>query len=343
LEEEYEKGFGLTELFPNYNSGIQTKNDNITISFKNEGIQKIVNDFLTNSLAELEQKYNVNDKGIWKASQAQTDLKIGDYKFSPLLYRPFDTRYTAITPRSSGFLARPRMKTSGHLLLHPNLGLLFSRSIPEQRDFSEVFVSNQIVDLHAAAGQTYCAPLYEYSEDDQQTPNLNKDIVSILEKITGKAEPENIFDYIYAVLHSPSYREKYKEFLKIDFPRVPYPKDKKQFNALAALGRELREIHLLESPKVSQFVTTYPIFGSDTVEKIAYKDGNVFVNAEQYFGDVSEIAWNFYIGGYQPAQKWLKDRKGRKLTNEDIEHYQKIIVALVETEIIMKEIDKYFA
>ena len=109
---------------------------------------------------------------------------------------------------------------------------------------------------------------------------------------------------------------------------------------LVALGRELREIHLLESPKVSQFTTTYPVSGSATVEKISYKDGKVFINSEQYFGDVPEIAWNFYIGGYQPAQKWLKDRKGRALSNSDIEHYQKIIVALVETNRIMKEIDK---
>ncbi len=121
---------------------------------------------------------------------------------------------------------------------------------------------------------------------------------------------------------------------------MPYPKDKKQFGGLVTLGRELREIHLLESPKVSEFITTYPVSGSDTVEKISYKNGNVYINVEQYFGDVPEVAWNFYIGGYQPAQKWLKDRKGRTLTNGDIEHYQRIIVALVETDRIMKEIDR---
>ena len=109
------------------------------------------------------------------------------------------------------------------------------------------------------------------------------------------------------------------------------------------LGRELRELHLLESPKVSKFITTYPIAGSDTVEKKPeYKEGKVFINDEQYFGNVPEAAWNFWIGGYQPAQKWLKDRKGRTLTNEDIEHYQKIIVALVETDRIMQQIDTFY-
>ena len=121
---------------------------------------------------------------------------------------------------------------------------------------------------------------------------------------------------------------------------MPYPKDKKQFKELSALGRKLREIHLLESPKLNQSITSYPVVGSDIIEKISYKDGKVFINSEQYFGDVPEVAWNFYIGGYQPAQKWLKDRKGRTLTSEEISHYQKIIVALVETDRIMKEIDK---
>ena len=121
---------------------------------------------------------------------------------------------------------------------------------------------------------------------------------------------------------------------------MPYPKDTKTFIKLVTFGAELRSLHLLESPKVNQFITTYPAAGSDTIEKLAYKNGNVFINAEQYFGNVPEIAWNFYIGGYQPAQKWLKDRKGRALANTDIEHYQKIIVVLAETNRIMKEIDK---
>jgi hypothetical protein len=118
------------------------------------------------------------------------------------------------------------------------------------------------------------------------------------------------------------------------------PKDVKSFKGLVALGLELRTLHLLESPKVNQFITTYPVVGSDNVDKLTYKDGNVFINNDQYFGNVPESAWNFYIGGYKPAQKWLKDRKNRNLTNSDIVHYQKIIVALAESERIMREIDK---
>ncbi len=121
---------------------------------------------------------------------------------------------------------------------------------------------------------------------------------------------------------------------------MPYPKNEKQFQELVSLGSELRSLHLLESPKVNKFITIYPIVGLNIVEKVEYKKGKVFINSEQYFGDVPEIAWNFYIGGYQPAHKWLKDRKGRTLMNADIEHYQKIVVALIETDRVMKEIDE---
>ncbi|UGS21335.1 type ISP restriction/modification enzyme [Flavobacterium cyclinae] len=151
--------------------------------------------------------------------------------------------------------------------------------------------------------------------------------------------PLDILDYIYAVLHSPTYRETYKEFLKIDFPRVPYPKDKETFWQLVELGSELRQIHLLESSTVEKYITQYPEDGDNIVTKPVYKNGNVYINETQYFTNVPEVAWNFYIGGYQPAQKWLKDRKDRELGFEDILHYQKIIVALSETDRIMKEID----
>ena len=227
-----------------------------------------------------------------------------------------------------------------HILHHNNISLITSKQFGGSKHF--ILLSSNV--LHDISSQPFAAyynfPLYLYAEDGSRVPNLKKEIVDEIEKIVGNVTPEDIFDYIYAVLHSPNYREKYKEFLKIDFPRVLYPKDTKTFKKLVAFGAELRSLHLLESPKVNQFITTYPITGSNTIEKLTFKDRKVFINPEQYFGNVPEIAWNFYIGGYQPAQKWLKDRKGRTLTNTDIEHYQKIIVALAETNRIMKEIDK---
>ena len=159
--------------------------------------------------------------------------------------------------------------------------------------------------------------------------------------------PIDLLDYIYAVLHSPSYRETYKEFLKIDFPRVPYPTDAAQFWQLVALGGQLRKTHLLElcpatrmDISLQSMPINYPIAGNSVMDKLRYEAGRVYINATQYFENVPEIAWNFYIGGYQPAQKWLKDRKGRALSFEDIAHYQKIILALMETGRLMQEIDQ---
>ena len=224
-------------------------------------------------------------------------------------------------------------------LLKDNVAFITSRQCGGGKHFI-CFCTKYITEISSQPYAPYnIFLLYLYNKDGSKTTNLKKEIIAEIEKVVGNVTPEDIFDYIYAVLHSPNYREKYKEFLKIDFPRVPYPKDTKTFKKLVAFGEELRSLHLLESPKVNQFITTYPVIGSDTVEKLAYKNGKVFINTEQYFGNVPEVAWNFYIGGYQPARKWLKDRKGRALTNTDIEHYQKIIVALAETNRIMKEID----
>ncbi len=195
--------------------------------------------------------------------------------------------------------------------------------------------------------------------------NLNWKIVRAIEKKLGitfiiqqfnNSNDEfgevDILDYIYAVLHSPTYREKYKEFLKIDFPRIPYPKDQQTFWQLVKLGGELRQIHLLKSPIVEKYITQYPTDGDNTISQApkyipkpkkndtGALQGDVYINSSQYFANVPLLAWNFYIGGYQPAQKWLKDRKGRTLGFEDILHYQKIIVALNETDRLMKEIDK---
>ncbi len=280
-----------------------------------------------------------DDEKFIKFKRKEFDPDIIEENIKTLNYRIFDTRYINYDLK---LITRSRIKTMSHFINNDNIGLTFIRNDQGAKNFSHIFISNILTDGHLHPGLTYTAPLYLYVEDGSKIPNLKKEIVDEIEKIIGKAEPEDIFDYIYAVLHSPNYREKYKEFLKIDFPRVPYPKDVEFFKKLVELGGELRELHLLESPKVKNFITTFTESGSDEVEAKypKYEKEKVFINAKQYFGNVPEIAWNFYIGGYQPAQKWLKDRRGRKLISEDFEHYQKIIVALVETDRIMKEIDK---
>ena len=339
-ENEYKKGFSIKDLFIEYNSGIQTKRDNTVIAFNEEIMNSTVLDFQNLSESEIRIKYSLPKDGRdWKINWAKNDL-IKGYSLGKIQYRPFDIRWTAYTGRSKGFLAYPREKTNKNIFEKENISLLTSRLIPANQDFDRVFCTKIMSDIHAANDQTYIFPLYIYIENDSRLPNFKKEIVLEIERVVGKVFPENIFDYIYAILHSPSYRKKYKEFLKIDFPRIPYPKDKISFKKLIGLGAELRSLHLFESSKINKFITTYPIVGSDNIDKITYKDNKVFINNDQYFGNIPELSWNFHIGSYQPAQKWLKDRKGCALTNADIEHYQRIIVALIETDQIMKKIDK---
>ncbi|MDJ0614531.1 MAG: hypothetical protein QNJ29_12750, partial [Rhizobiaceae bacterium] len=155
----------------------------------------------------------------------------------------------------------------------------------------------------------------------------------------GRPNEVAIFDYIYGVLHSPDYRETYKEFLKIDFPRIPYPPSPEVFRHVQEKGTQLRRLHLMEDEAIGE--TPYPFEGEgeSIVDMPKYENGGVFINEAQYFANVPELAWNFYIGGYQPAQKWLKDRKDRTLDFDDILHYRKIIKILCETDRIMREIE----
>jgi predicted helicase len=250
-----------------------------------------------------------------------------------------------------------------HFLEDNNIGLIAPRQAITGR--YGIFISKAINDINFTgtagqygAGMTF--PLYLYPDKDaldkteKRRPNLNFDIVKTIadtinlqfvEEKTDKKNtfaPIDILDYIYAVLHSPSYREKYKEFLKIDFPKVPYPADKKQFQKLVSLGAELRKIHLLEGVTPSKKLALFPIAGSNTIDNLTYKDKKVWINKKQYFGAVPPEAWNFYIGGYQPAQKWLKDRKGRTLNYDEIQHYQKIVNALYMTGDLQGRIDMVY-
>ena len=257
-------------------------------------------------------------------------------------------------------MARPRHGVMKNFIQNPNLGLCAMRQFSSD-DFSYTLVSNCLIDnrtFYSNRGKVNFFPLYTYPDtadllaETTRTPNLNIQTVDAiatgleLKYTTEKTDQANTFapidllDYIYAVLHSPTYRETYKEFLKIDFPRVPYPSDAKQFWQLVALGGELRQLHLLEGAAINKLITSYPESGSNLVDKPRYDNGKVFINDAQYFEGVPELAWDFYIGGYQPAQKWLKDRKGRTLGFEDILHYQKIIKSLVETDRVMQAIDQ---
>ena len=389
--EKYKLGFKLDELFTTYSSGLVTARDYLLIDFDKQSLNKVKDDFKNLSEGEIRSKYDLNDSRDWKYSGAKEVIDSGDYTIERLYYKPFDYRYVFYSKESKGILSYPRYDTMSHLIRKQNIGLVINKQHVND-EFSHCSLTNNInvkgVHYLGNNGNDYLCPLYLYPETNgQQTldgkperkPNLDAEIIQVIadeldltftpekEDTEDTFAPIDLLDYIYAVLHSPTYREKYKEFLKIDFPRVPYPTDTKTFWKLVELGGELRRIHLLKHPIVNDFITTYPVEGSNEITKRLTKTkpgfilneeegeesthtpddhrypgerlGKIQINKEQYFGMVPEKAWNFYIGGYQPAEKWLKDRRDRELSFEEIQHYQKIIVALMETDRLMGEIE----
>ncbi|UWX58492.1 N-6 DNA methylase [Chlorobaculum sp. MV4-Y] len=356
----YNKGFPVNELFPVNSVGIVTARDEFVMdNDRDQLVARICNFFLLDK-KDLFEKYRLKDGSSWKIDNTKKLAKSFFEEFvNSIEYRPFDKKFIYYDPQ---FIERSRLEVMRNLLRVKNFALV----IPRQaiiNNWSHVQITDCLVDnrIHYSnKGIPVVCPLYLYPQEDRQisidgtshrTPNLNLTIVDQIanglglnftpekEDTPGTFAPIDLLDYIYAVLHSPSYRQQFQEFLKIDFPRIPYPADQQKFWKLVELGGQLRQLHLLESPLLDRPGTTYPIAGNNLVDKVHYQDGKAFINATQYFDGVPQSAWEFYIGGYQPAQKWLKDRKGRTLNYDDVKHYQRIIVALTETERIMGEID----
>lgn len=371
--EDYNSGFKVNELFNSNTVGFVTANDGLNVSFNRKEHQTKIKDLLELEENSWRSKYNrKKDSRDWTYPTAKKDAieNYNDINLRIFDYRPFDSRFTLYSGRSRGLYSSPQPKIMQHLFTGNNLGITLCKQYKAGDTYQHIFITNKAIESSFVSNKTSeitsILPLYLYpavsgqqtiSQSTERTPNLNPEIVKQIaqnlvltftnepidyaqDETRSTFAPIDILDYIYAVLHSPQYREKYKEFLKIDFPRVPYPKHATKFWQLVTLGKQIREIHLLESPEVENYITQYPIDGDNVVTKPTYKDGKVYINQTQYFNNVPQVAWEFYIGGYQPAQKWLKDRKDRKLEFEDILHYQKIIVALTQTNNLMQQIDE---
>lgn len=333
IKTSYNKGFYICDLFLSNTTGIETQKDLLAIQFDQEKLKEIIDDLRKYPEKTIRNKYDIGDDGRdWVLKDVQNNLNSVDYDIRKLVkisYRPFDLRYTYYTNKKS-LVAYPRFTVMQHML-KTNYALC----LPRTTNNIGWCVASHISDKHFIGAQTYVFPLYIYTNDDKN-PNLNPQIVREIERNIGQTTPETIFDYIYGVLHSPSYREKYREFLKIDFPRIPYPDNKNTFEHYRKYGEQLRKLHLMTN--IPQSNVTFPIVGDCIVDKPTYKDDRVYINKTQYFDNVPQTAWDFYIGGYQPAQKYLKDRRGRTLTPEEVMHYENIITVLQETDKIMKEI-----
>jgi predicted helicase len=360
---EYQQGWKLTDIFPVNNIGMQTHRDYFVTDIDSKSLHNRISAFHdeTKSNEEIRELFDFGDFDIASArKKVQTDKNWND-KFISCLWRPFDYRYLYYHKE---LIDRPRSQVT-EPLLKSNQALLAMRQISLQGGCTHFLAAKMpSIDrvFYSDKGAASVFPLYLYPTEGEmpldgitRRPNLNPDFIKVFsEKLglnfieDGKGDlqqtfgPEDIFNYAYSVFHSPAYRSRYAEFLKIDFPRLPLTSDKVLFRSLAEKGTVLVSLHLMESPLLGTKITKYEVRGEHSMDKVSYdeKTQRVSINKTQYFEGVPPEVWNFQVGGYQVCEKWLKDRKGRKLTIDDIDHYQKIVVALKETIRLMQEIDE---
>jgi predicted helicase len=366
--------------------GIVTTHDEFAISFsRQEQIDKVEALLATRTEAEAREHFTLCSQNQWVYSDAKRALRTGDWRkeLVPILYRPFDLRWTVYS-RYVAVHRRERM--SKHLLSAGNVGIVTSRQRSQQTgNWAQAFATSTLIESCAISNKTkeinYAFPLWLEPDwpEARQLPNLSPAALRRVSEASGLSAldrslglsakeangvwngrgdlkatlgPRDLFDFIYAIVHSESYRERYADFLKGEFARIPLTPARDLFRELARLGAVLVALHLMESPTLDDFITTYTGPKNPEVGRVGWSDGTVWLDAAATkkgqsatpgtigFRGVPEAVWNFHIGGYQVCEKWLKDRKGRRLSKDDIAHYQKIVVALAETIRLMKEIDE---
>ena len=358
---EYEIGWNIIDIFQTGAVGIVTARDRLTLHWTPDNVRETVENFISLPVNAARQRYRLpRDSQDWQIHSAQADLRNHpnvEQHIAPIYYRPYDTRWTYYTGQSSGFHGRPGAEVMRHMRKE-NLALCVCRIVKSPM-WQNVLITDKITDKsyisNRTSESTYVFPLYLYPNPEElgisTEPSLNfkpaflTALSEALElpqtapfNLPEGISPEKILTYIYAVLYSPTYRERYYEFLKYDFPRIPLPADIDQFRALAALGQRLMDSHLLKDVQIP-VVHRFEGEGDGVVSKPRYADGKVWINDIQHFTDVSKAIWEYEIGAYQVCEKWLKDRKGEELGRAELQQYRAILVAVAETLAVMGEID----
>ena len=368
LIDEYQAAWSIPEIFsPNGDPapGIVTTHDQFAISWtREEAVSKVERLLTTKSEGEARAIWRLCSQAQWQYERAKQELADGPWRdrIEPVLYRPFDVRVTVF---DRNVAVHRRERVMRHMLAGENLGISTTRSTEIAEGWEHVFASKHLIQHHAVSLKevNYLFPLYIFPETrpsevgSSRVPNLGRKFINKVGATLGLEftsegvgdlvstfGPEDVFRYIYAVLHSPEYRRRYADFLKSDFPRVPLTDDRTLFAELIGLGRRLVALHLMEDE--GEDTPTFPAAGANRVDKVRYAPpggdpaGRVWINDDQYFDGVSPYTWAFAVGGYRPAEKWLKDRKGRLLSFDDIAHYRRICAALAETPRIMARVDR---
>ncbi|TAH34307.1 MAG: hypothetical protein EYC70_15260 [Planctomycetota bacterium] len=360
--DDYGEWPSLRTVFPLHSLGIETSRDDFAVAFDKAVIVERITDLCSNTKdATIRAQYGLADKRDWGLTDARRRLrKISDvlHLIRPVQYRPLDIRFLCY---SDTVVTWPRHEVLDNLL-QKNIALIAVRNSREEST-SNFYCTKHIADKAVVSSRDNATVFPLYTQPDgggalfarpagHRTPNLSKEFLDLLAaclgapssagRLPGDLTPEEVLHYAYAVFHSPAYRSRYAVFLKIDFPRLPLSGSLEMFRSLARLGGELTALHLLESPKLARPITECVGAQDPEVDKVSWSRNTVWLDKAQTAGfkGVCEDVWNFHIGGYQVCEKWLKDRKGRTLSKDDIAHYQKIVVALNETIRLMKSIDE---
>jgi hypothetical protein len=388
-EKEWNKAWSIREAFVVSGNAIKTERDRVSIHFTKKETEEAVRDFRTLSIEELRKKYELDkDSRDWSVDRAKKDTldNPGNKMFAPILYRPFDIRHTWFSGKAKGFIGTPARQLMNHLFGRENIALCSLRQA--RRGQTDTFFAAQglickdIVSIFDI-GTVFPLYLYPNGESEEQTelvpsengrrPNLSAEFVKqFAEKVglkfisEGRGDlkktfgPEDVFNYAYAIFHSQGYRDRYAEFLKLDFPRIPMTGDRILFSRLRSRGQRLVALHTMQEFGLDD--VSFDVPDRNLVEKVVYmppqatgtaapeegalaagRIGRVYINAKQFFEGITPAVWGFRIGGYQVCEKWLKDRKGRVLGADEIVYYQRIVSALEETRTLMAQIDSLIA
>jgi predicted helicase len=349
--EEYESDrnfWGLNKVFKVLSNGNQTLKDDFVLSLNKEIQLNVLKDIKKLNEKDFLKKYNTKNVRDWTFSKAKEDV-IKNFKdesqIVQILYRPFDARFSFFSGKSRGYWGTPSASTYPHILNKNNLILLFTKALT-MKYFAHSFIANQLIERGLLSSQTsestYQSPLYIYQSDDQREPNFTYDFKEFIKtKPYSKATPEQILGYIYAMLYTPSYREKYYEYLKIDYPKIPFTDDKDKFYKLSKIGLELIDLHLMKKiPSYKEICLDFTNTAdknnpSYKIKKLSskqrYKDNTIFLNDDLYIRGITEDIWNYKIGSYQVLDKWLKYRIDHECSKEDLEHFENICKILKRT------------
>jgi len=341
----YNKFISIKDIFNKYNAGVATGKDDVLVDFNRDSLMRKLlitdKDLFENVMSNYKVGKDLAEKWYQELKKGAIKEQIKNYS-----YRPFDIRFTIYNAK---ILQRARKDIMDNFL-SDNLAIVTTKN-SKQENFDEVFITNHITDKHLIGHQTFVFPIFTYSDINNgnnlfgkigpQQTNLSD---KLWDNVTTGVEPERVLSYIYAILYSNTYRKKYNEFLKVDFPRIPFTKNVDLFYKIAELGKELIDLHLLKSERLNGSSAEFLVVGDNRVKERKYnkKEECLYINEKQYFTTVTPEVWNYYIGGYQVLDKWLKDRTERVLSNDEVNHFLKVITALNWTLHFQKEIDKLY-